>query len=166
LAKSSFSYDELDEDAFEEDSETELNIEEFNKKMLKESDGDEHSDVETEANENVENDDEKDHSTTKRTFASLEEFEDLLKDENNKVNNPKQVSSDRSNDSTVLLVLLTDRLIYCSSSLQLLWEEGKLKKKRHFHQRKERTKKERVGQKRKTTTQKGRYQQNKRVRHK
>jgi hypothetical protein len=44
LAKSSFSYDELDEDAFEEDSETELNIEEFNKKMLKESDGDEHSD--------------------------------------------------------------------------------------------------------------------------
>jgi hypothetical protein len=94
--------------------------------------------VETEANENVENDDEKDHSTTKRTFASLEEFEDLLKDENNKVNNPKQ----------------------------LLWEEGKLKKKRHFHQRKERTKKERVGQKRKTTTQKGRYQQNKRVRHK
>jgi hypothetical protein len=42
--KESFSYDDLDEDAFQEDSETELNVEEFNKKILEESDEDEFPD--------------------------------------------------------------------------------------------------------------------------
>jgi hypothetical protein len=82
--KGSFSYEDLNEDAFEEDSEVETNLEGVNKKILEQSESETESEEETEADTHS-------FSSKKRTFASLEEFEDLLKDESGKVNNIKQV---------------------------------------------------------------------------